>query len=186
MNSPKISPRQVVYEDRHQQIYQVSADFGDFQKEYFVRDSGPRAGVAVVREGAILLVRQYRLLIDRLSWEIPGGKVDDGETPESAAIRECLEETGLLCRNLKPLIFYHPGLDTFHNPTHLFYTQNFVEQNRSVYNPQETVEHAWVPLTRCIEMIFNQEIVDAFSIVAILAYQNLNVKRTVPTENRNE
>lgn len=104
MHSPRIAYREVVYEDRFQKIYGVTADFGGFTKEYFVRDSGQRAGVVVVREKSVLLVRQYRLLIGRLSWEIPGGKVDEGQTPEAAAVRECLEETGVRCGNFKPLL----------------------------------------------------------------------------------
>src|SRR5260221_14610842 len=36
-------------------------------------------------------------------WEFPGGKIEPGETPEAAAVRECLEETGLI---VEPLIHY--------------------------------------------------------------------------------
>ncbi len=36
-------------------------------------------------------------------WEFPGGKIEQGETPEAAAIRECLEETGL---RVEPLFRY--------------------------------------------------------------------------------
>src|SRR5712692_2294872 len=101
LQSPRIGPRELLYEDKYQQIYRVIADFGPFTKEYFVRDTGERAGVVVLSDDSVLLVRQYRLLLDDLSWEIPGGKVDDGETPKEAAIRECLEETGVLCHNVK-------------------------------------------------------------------------------------
>ena len=178
MHSPQIGRRQVVYENEYQQIYRVVADFGHFKKEYFVTDYGERAGLVVVKGEVVLLVRQYRLLIDRLSWEIPGGKVDDGETPEEAAVRECLEEAGVRCYNLKPLLCFHPGLDATHNPTFLFYTDEFVETTGNTpYDVHEVVEHIWVPLERCIEMVFAQQIVDSLSIVALLAYQNLIDRR---------
>ena len=38
-----------------------------------------------------MLVRQYRYLVNQLAWELPGGKVDEGETPEQAAVREAIE-----------------------------------------------------------------------------------------------
>ena len=75
---PHIGHRNLVYEDKNRQIYQVVADFGSFSKEYLVIESGQRVGVLVLRDGAVLLVRQYRLLLGDLSWEIPGGGVADG------------------------------------------------------------------------------------------------------------
>ncbi len=36
-------------------------------------------------------------------WEFPGGKIEPGETPEAGAVRECLEETGLV---VEPLFRY--------------------------------------------------------------------------------
>lgn len=177
MHSPQIGHRQVVYEDKYQQIYRVTADFGGFTKEYFVRDSGQRAGLVVVRGESVLTVRQYRLLVDRVSWEIPGGRVNDGETPEAAAVRECMEETGVECQNLRPLLNFHPGLDTLYNPTHLFYTDEFLETSRDDLHTHEVLGHEWVPFARCIGMIFTQQIVDALSIVALLAYQTLVGRR---------
>lgn len=171
MRSPRLGPRQVLYKDKHQEIYRVTANFGSFTKEYFVRDSGQRSGVVLVRDGSVLLVRQYRLLIDSLSWEIPGGKVDDGETPEAAAIRECWEEVGIRCRGLKRLLTFQPGLDTSDNLTYLFYTDNFVESGKANSNPQEVHHQEWIPLERCVEMVFAGQIVDSLSVIAILSYQ---------------
>ena len=174
MDLPNISPRQVVYEDRNRQIYEVTADFGGFTKQYLVSDSGQRAGLLVVRSQSVLLVRQFRLLINEVSWEIPGGQIDEGETPEAAATRECLEETGVMCQDLKPLMFFHPGMDTTNNPTHIFYTENCVEQAGPEPNAREVLERTWVPVNRCVDMIFGKHIVDSLTIVGILAYLTRN------------
>ena len=41
------------------------------------------------------MIRQYRYPLDDYLYELPAGLIDEGETPEEAAIREMLEETGL-------------------------------------------------------------------------------------------
>jgi 8-oxo-dGTP pyrophosphatase MutT (NUDIX family) len=170
---PLIGPRQIVYENPYQQIYRVTAQLDGFQKEFFVNDYGQRTGLVIARENEVLLVRQYRLLVNAVAWEIPGGKVDPGETPEAAAIREGLEETCLRCRNLKPLLYYHPGLDTFHNPTHLFYTRDYAAAPPEHRHPNEVSDQAWVPLPRCLKMIFAREIVDSLTIIGLSAFQLL-------------
>lgn len=173
MKAPIIGAKEIVYEDRFQRIYKVAADFGNFKKEYFVRDSGRRAGVLVVRDNFVLIVRQYRLMIEGISWEIPGGRVDEGETPEAAARRECLEETGIWCEKLRPLLSYHMGLDALHNPTDLFYTNDCRENRATKVNPQEIQGHEWVSLANCVEMVFDRRIVDSFSILAVLSYKTM-------------
>lgn len=50
--------------------------------------------VPVEDDGRIVLIRQYRAAIDREMWEVPAGSLDEGESVEAAAARECEEETG--------------------------------------------------------------------------------------------
>lgn len=60
-----------------------------------VRHPGAVAVVALTDEGRICLVRQYRTALDRVTVEIPAGKLDPGEDPLDCAHRELLEETGM-------------------------------------------------------------------------------------------
>lgn len=173
---PVIQERQLVFKTPYYDIHHVTADFGDFAKEYYVTDYGDRVGLVVAHDDQILLVRQYRLLVDDARWEIPGGGMSAGETPAQAAVRECLEETGVRCFDPQPLLFYHMTLDGVHNPTHLFYTHKIAEITEpQQIHTQEVAGQAWIPLTQCIEMIFAGQIVDSFTIIALLAYQKLVV-----------
>ena len=156
-----IESQGVVYQDRNQKVFRILAQFDGFQKEYYVSDHGQRAALLVVRNGEMLLARQYRFLVNALSYEIPGGggKMDAYETPEVAASRECFEETGVRCLNLKPLICYQTSLDTTKNYTYVFHSDEIEEQVKD--NPERRV---WIPLERCMEMVFVQRIADSLSI----------------------
>ena len=89
-STPVVAHRNPFMEIRHTQ-----ADFGSFSKDYYVVHFGPRVGVVALHEDRVLLVRQYRFLVNDLSWEIPGGKVEPEETPEIAGARECLLTPGV-------------------------------------------------------------------------------------------
>ncbi len=52
--------------------------------------------IPIQDDGRVILIRQYRASLDRVIWEIPAGRVDDGEHPDTAAARECEEEIGLV------------------------------------------------------------------------------------------
>ncbi len=169
----RIDQHGVVYRDRNQSINRMVANFEGFAKEYFVSDYGERAAVIVVRGSDVLLSRQYRLLINGLSHEIPGGRIDQQEAAHEAAVRECVEETGVRCTNLRPLLNFHPSIDTLKNYTSIFWT------DESEMVDQQPGRCVWVSLEQCLKMIIDQQIVDSLSIIALLAYQQLRIGSAV-------
>ncbi len=171
----------MVYQNQYQSICRVKAQFDGFAKEYFVNSYGQRVGLLLLQNEKVLMVRQYRFLVNQLAWEIPGGRVDENESPEQAAIREGLEETSYRCRNLKPLLFFHPGLDTFDNPTYLFYTSECEPASAEQLHPNEISDRVWVPLQQCLNMIFTGEIKDSLTIAALLAYDYRQRHPELPT-----
>jgi ADP-ribose pyrophosphatase len=64
--------------------------------------------IPVEADGRIVLIEQYRASVDRMLWEFPAGRMDDGETPDAAARRECEEEIGRVPARLEHLGALYP------------------------------------------------------------------------------
>jgi ADP-ribose pyrophosphatase len=73
-----------------------------------VRHPGSVVIVPITDAGAIILVRQYRHAIGRPVWELPAGSLKPGEDVETAAIRECHEEIGLVPARMERLGAFFP------------------------------------------------------------------------------
>ena len=56
----------------------------------------------IVRDGKLLMIRRRQREGDLL-WALPGGAIEDGEAAEEAAVRETVEETGLVVTSVKLL-----------------------------------------------------------------------------------
>lgn len=66
----------------------------------------------IERAGQVLIAKRKNLGYHPLKWEFPGGKVEPGETPEAAVIRELNEELGITARIDRELMRYeyqYPG-----------------------------------------------------------------------------
>src|SRR5215467_2766142 len=74
-----------------------------------VQHRGSAVMMAVDDRRRILLVRQYRLPARQYLWELPAGRLDEGEKPLRAAMRELAEETGYRARTWKKLAEFYPS-----------------------------------------------------------------------------
>jgi ADP-ribose pyrophosphatase len=95
-------------------IFKVTEDHavepGGFEiKRAIVQHKGSAVMMAVDEKKRILLVRQYRLPARQYLWELPAGRLDEGETPLQAARRELIEETGCRARKWDKLATFYPS-----------------------------------------------------------------------------
>ena len=100
MAEPHINQRKLLAEGRFLKLEQV--EFTDVhgvpRKWEAAQRQKAQAAVFIIAtlipSGKIVLIRQFRVPVGHFCLEVPAGLIDDGETPEHAAQRELLEETG--------------------------------------------------------------------------------------------
>tara|TARA_A100001037_G_scaffold302896_1_gene335640 strand:- start:734 stop:1303 length:570 start_codon:yes stop_codon:yes gene_type:complete len=175
----KISSEKSIFQNQFLKLSQVNAKVNGVAKQFFVTNYGRRSAMILHRNNSILLVNQFRHLINRSSWEIPGGRVEDSESPESGAIRECLEETGILTQNPKLLINYEQGLDSLHNPTYVYHSDTFELSKKFEPNIAEVEKYDWIKISDSIEMIEKKEILDSLTIISILSFNLFYLKNGI-------
>lgn len=149
------------------QVDRVRLPDGRESRREVVRHSGG-AAVLFVKEGAVLLVRQFRYAYGREMYEIPAGKLNAGEDPALAAARELEEETGYRAPLSHALDLYPtPGYTD--EVIHLYFaTQGeFVGQKP---DDGEFVSCTFMPLEEALALIESGEICDAKTIVALYRY----------------
>ncbi len=96
--------------------------------------------VAVTSGGKVLLIRQFRHGREEETVEIPGGMVDPGESPATAARRELLEETGYEAGTLELLrrVSVNPAIQT--NFCHLFLATDCKRTQNQQLDGTEVIE----------------------------------------------
>ncbi len=118
-------------------------------------------------EPSILLERQYRHAAQSMMWELPAGRIDDGETALTAAKRELLEETGYRARHWKRILHFYvsPG---FLNETMTIYLAKGLKVGEAQPEADEKIAIKFFPLSEAKKMALHGRIRDAKTISGIL------------------
>jgi ADP-ribose pyrophosphatase len=118
-------------------------------------------------EPRVLLIRQFRYAAGRDLWELPAGRIDEGEGPLAAAKRELLEETGVTARDWKHALFFYssPG---FLDETMTIFLARTLQQGQAKPEEDEVIHARFFSVSRAANMVMSGGIKDAKAIAGVL------------------
>lgn len=167
---PERLDRKVIYESDYVCLYadRVKMPNGHIIENYH-QIHYPHEAISIVVFNAnneILLIQSKRYTVMRLEWEIPAGLVEEGETKEDAACRECMEETGCTVKDLKFLCTQNPSNGMSDSVCHVFAAR--VDTESMNFDENEVKIKKWISKDRVLELLKSNEIRDGVSILALL------------------
>jgi 8-oxo-dGTP pyrophosphatase MutT (NUDIX family) len=118
----------------------------------------------------VLLIHRHRFIPGTWGWEVPGGGLEPGETPEDAARREAEEETGWRpVGTLTELVRFHPSSGLL-DQTFSCYLASGAEHVGEPVSVGEAAEVAWVPRADIVRLLETGEITDGLTVTALYAW----------------
>ncbi len=169
--------RKVIYESDWICLYSDQVEmpdgriFDSYHKLHYPHESS--CVVIINDKEEILMIQSKRYVTSRLEWEIPAGRIEDNETPEDAAKRECLEETGCTLKDLTYLCCQNPSNGMSDLKLHVFGAR--VENETSILDENEVQVKKWIPKDKVLEMLKDNEIQCGVSMLALLYAMNFYI-----------
>lgn len=161
----------------HVEKWQVTCPNGRTALREIVVHKGAAAVVPVYEDGTTLLVRQHRVAVDRVTLEIPAGKLDSAaEDPLDCAVRELREETGLSAGRMTLLtsLLTTPGFCT---EKIAIYLAQELSQGETHPDEDEFLGLVRMPLDEAVALVMRGEIRDSKTICGLLMAKELIASR---------
>jgi ADP-ribose pyrophosphatase len=139
------------------------------EKSSYVYEKGIGAvAVLIATKDGIILTYQYRYPLKAWIYDLPGGGMANGETPEEAAIRECQEEVGLQPKKLTKLSTFYPNPSRTAWPAHLFFCDATTNTSHLLItnDPSEQIQKRLVTPRGLAKLVDSGKIVDPSLLIA--------------------
>jgi ADP-ribose pyrophosphatase len=166
----KIVESKMIYVGKRWSVRLDKVRFNEKIIEKEIVEHLPSVGVIPILDNEyILLVSQFRTAARKNLLEIPAGKIEQGETPQQAALREMAEEIGYVGK-LVPLlkIYLAPGYDT--ELMYIYIATNLKKIKRAPLDDDELITIKRIKLSTAVEKCVSGQVEDSKSIAAILTY----------------
>lgn len=136
-----------------------------------IQHGGSTVMMPVDEKGRILLVRQYRLPARQYLWELPAGRVDEGETVLQAAKRELVEETGYRAKKWRKIANFFPS-PGFLAETMTIFLATGLTAGESQPMEDERIETRWFTPRELRDWIRAGKIKDAKTMIGFCRYKD--------------
>lgn len=137
--------------------------------DHHVIDGPDAAGVLVEDpERGVLAIWRHRFLSDEWAYEVPAGMIDPGESPEQAARRECIEESGWDPGPLELVQRYHPIAGQSAQTFWVFRSDSATLVGEPV--GMETTRVDWLSSDQVADVVGQNKVLDALSVIAFWSH----------------
>lgn len=141
---------------------------GNTTTREWIKHPGAAAVLPILPDGNVILVRQYRYPVQRVTLEIPAGKLDSStEDPLDCAVRELAEETGYRAENMEKILTLATTVGFSDEWIHIYVADGLV-LGKQHPDDDEFINVEIVPLEKAYDMVKTGEIIDAKTTAAIL------------------
>lgn len=149
------------------------------------KKGGGACSVPILPDGRILLIRQFRPAVDRVTLELPAGAKDSrGEDPMKTAARELEEETGYRPSAMTKLAHILTAVAWCNESTDIYLAEGLEKVSGQHLDEAEEIEICAFPLEELCRRIYAGEIQDAKTVAGIMAYRSL-LKENNSAEGKN-
>lgn len=146
---------------------QIRLPNGNEHTRIVVRHPGAACVLAVTPDEKVVLVRQWRHAVGHATWEIPAGKLDDGEDPAVCALRELGEETPYTAERVEKITAFYSAPGFCDEVLHLYRAINISPNSTLSPDEDELVETELLSKAEVKATIAQGEIMDAKTLIAL-------------------
>ena len=114
----------------------------------------------------MILTKQYRHPLRKLIYDLPAGGIEDGETPEQAALRELEEETGYTAERLEWIGRFNWNPSNMSGSVEIFFTKSL--KLKGSFNVGEIASVELTNFDMVLEKVLKGELVDSALVIATL------------------
>lgn len=140
---------------------------GEKAKREIVEHSGGVCVAALSSSGTLKFVTQFRYPYHKELLELPAGKLEKGEDPMKAGIRELEEECGVVADKVIPMGEIYPTVAYCSEIIHLYLATGLHETHQHL-DEDEFLEIKEIPLKEAVDMVMRGEICDSKTVALVM------------------